>query len=96
MEDSAVQSFQSFEHRAVMLPDQSCRHVQAIVRVDPDQMRVKGGMMDFRERDAIGNHRLAQALILVRDDVRSVQQQRLRQARQRAAAIVGGDDSLPK
>ena len=78
---SAVQPFQSFEHWAVILPEQSRRHVQVIVWVDTNQMRVEGSVMDFGERDAIGNDRLAKALVLVHDDVRCAQQQRLWQAR---------------
>ena len=94
MDRSAVQPLQGFEHRAVVLPQQPLGHMQPIVRIDADQMRIEGGMMNFRERNAVGNDRLAEPLVLVRDDVRGVQQQRLGQARQRAAAVVGGDDGL--
>ena len=57
MEGSAIQPFESFEHLAVVLPEQAPRHVQTVIWVDSDEMRVERGVMDFRERDAVGNHR---------------------------------------
>ena len=91
---SAIQPLQSFEHRAIILTEQPFGHMQPIVGVDADQMRVESGVMNFRERDAIRHHRLAELLVLVRDDMSRVEQQRFGQPRQRAAAIVGGDDGL--
>jgi hypothetical protein len=61
---------------------------------DANQMCVERGVMDFGERDAIWDHRLAKLLISVGDDMSCVEQQRLRQARQRAAAVVGGDNGF--
>ena len=90
VDGSAVQPLQGLKHRAVVLPKQSLGHMQSIVRVDADQMSVERGVMNLRKRNAVRNDRLAETLILVRDDVRGIQQQRFRQSRQRAAAVVGG------
>ena len=75
MDRATIQPLQGFEHRPVVLPQQPLGHMQPIVRVDADQMRVERRMMNFRERDAVRNHRLAELLILVRDDMGSVEQQ---------------------
>lgn len=64
------------------------------VSVDANQMCIERGVMDFGERDAVRNHRLAKLLISVRDDMSRVEQQRLGQARQRAAAVVGGNNGF--
>jgi len=73
MDGSAVQTLQSFEHWAVFPHEQPLGNVQLIIRVDTDQMSVEGRVMDFRKRDAIWNHRLAELLVLVRNDVGRVQ-----------------------
>ena len=75
MDRAAVQSLQGFEHRAVVLPEQPLRHMQPIIRVNADQMCVERRMMNFREWDTVRNHRLAELLILVRDDMGGVEQQ---------------------
>ena len=87
----AVQSLEGFQHRTIVLPEQPLGHMQPVVRVDADQMGVERGVMDLGKRNAVRNHRLAKLLVPVRDDMSRVEQQRLGQARQRAAAIVGGD-----
>jgi hypothetical protein len=43
--------------------------MEPIVGIDADQMGVKGGMMDFRQRDAVGHDWLSEPLVLVGDDV---------------------------
>jgi len=68
--------------------------MQPIVRVDTDEMSVEGGVMDFGERNPVGNDRLAEQLVLVRDYVGGVQQQWLGQARERTAAVIGSDHGL--
>ena len=57
-----------------MLTEQSVRDMQAVVRVDADQMCIEGSMMDFRQRNTVGNHRLAEPFILIRNNVRCVQE----------------------
>ena len=94
--DPAVEPLQGFEHRAIFLPEQPLGNMQPIVRVDPDQMGVECGVMDFRERDAVGNYRLAKPLVPVRDDVGRIQQQRLKQPRQRAAAVIRANYGFPE
>lgn len=49
--------------------------MQPIIRVDANQMRVEGRMMNLRERDAVRNNRLAKLLILIRDDMGGIEQQ---------------------
>jgi hypothetical protein len=44
---SAVQPFQGFQHRAVILTKQPRGDMQPVVRVDADQMGVECSMMDF-------------------------------------------------
>ena len=68
--------------------------MQAVVRVDADQMGVKGGMMEFRQRNAIGYHRLAEPFVLVGNDVGCVQEQRFGEPGQGAAAVIGADDGF--
>ena len=92
----AIQSLEGFQHRTIVPPKKPLRHMQPVVRVDANQMCVERGVMDFGERDAVRNHRLAKLLISVRDDMSRVEQQRLGQARQRAAAVVGGDNGFPE
>src|ERR1017187_3356164 len=59
-------------------------------------MGVEGGVMDFRERDAVRNHRLTKQLIFVPYYMCCIQKQWLWKSRQRAAAVVGADDGLPE
>jgi hypothetical protein len=60
MDCAPVQSFQRLKHRAVTLPEQPLGHMQLIIRVDADQMRVERRMMNLRKRDPVRNHRLAE------------------------------------
>jgi hypothetical protein len=53
--------------------------MQPAVGVDADQMGIECRMMNLRERDAVRNHWLAEQFVLVRDDVRRVEQQRIGQ-----------------
>ena len=68
--------------------------MQSIVRVDSDEMGVEGGVVDFRERDAVADHRLAKQLVLIFDDVSSVEQHGLGEAGQSASTSVGADNRL--
>jgi hypothetical protein len=77
----AIQSLESFQHRTIVPPKKPLGHMQPVVRVDANQMCVERGVMNFGERDAVRNHRLAKLLMSVRDDMSRVEQQRLGQAR---------------
>jgi hypothetical protein len=90
----SLQALQGFEHRAVVLAEEPVRNVQPVVGVDSDQVRIESRVVNFRERDPIGNHWLAELLITVRDDMGGIEQERLRQARDRATAFVRSDDGL--
>ncbi len=45
-----VQFLERIEHRSVVLTEQTLRNVQAIVGVNPDQVRIERGVMELRER----------------------------------------------
>jgi hypothetical protein len=77
MYGAAMEPLQGFEHRAIVLPTQALGYMQPIVGIDADQMGIKGGMMDLRQRDAVGNYWLAKPLVLIGDNVGGVQKQRL-------------------
>jgi hypothetical protein len=62
MYGAAMEPLEGFEHRAIVLPEQARGYMEAIVSIDADQMGVKGGMMDLRQRDAVGHHWLAKPL----------------------------------
>jgi hypothetical protein len=53
--------------------------MQTKIRVYTDKMGIEGGVMNLGQRDAVRHHRLAQRLVIVRNDVRRVQEERLRQ-----------------
>jgi hypothetical protein len=40
-------SLESFEHRAIVPPEQPLRHMQPIVWINTDQMGVERSVMDF-------------------------------------------------
>ncbi len=56
-----------------MLTEQALRNVQPIIWVDPDQVRIERGVMDLGEREAVGDDRLAEALVFVGNDVRRIE-----------------------
>jgi len=68
--------------------------MQSVVGVDPNQMRIECRVMDFGEGKAVRDDRLAQLLVRVRDDVGGVEQHRLGQPGQGAAAAVGRYDGF--
>ena len=45
-----------------MLTEQSVRDMQAVVRVDADQMCIEGSMMDFRQRNTVGESPVGRAV----------------------------------
>ena len=69
MEGFAIYLLEGFEHRAVVLVEQSVRDMQSIVGIDPDQMGIEGGMMDFGERHAVRDDGLPELLVLIGNDV---------------------------
>ena len=65
------------------------------IRVDPDQIGIKGGVVNLRQRQPVCDDRLAQLLIRINDDMGGIEQPGLRQqAGDSAAASVGGQDSI--
>src|SRR5437879_10511332 len=86
-----MQALQSLQGGAVFLMQHAVRYMNLEVWIDSDQLRVESRVMCFRERDAVLHHRLPELLVLVLDDMRGVEQHRLAQARQRAAAPVRRD-----
>ena len=47
--------------------------MQSEIRVDSDEMSVEGRVMDFRERDAVADHRLTKHFVLIFDDMSGVE-----------------------
>ena len=75
MYGAAMVPLEGFEHRAIVLPEQALGYMKPVVGIDADQMGVKGGMMDLRQRDAVGHHWLAELLVIVGDDVGGIQEE---------------------
>lgn len=96
MKRTQVECLERLEHGPVALCPQTFGNMDPEIRIYPDQVRIEGGMVDLRQRDPVGNNGLPPARIGVVDDVGRVQQQSLRQSRQRAATPVGGDHSVAK
>ena len=74
MEFLLMQFLQRFQQWPIVLRQQLPRDVDPKIGIDADQMSVERRMMNLRERNAVRNDRLAELLILVRDDVRGVEQ----------------------
>ena|SRR4051794_13445541 len=74
---AAMEPLEGFKHWAIVLSEQALGYMEPIVGIDADQMGVKGGMMDFRQRDAVGHDWLSEPLVLVGDDVGGVKEQGL-------------------
>ena len=90
MEGFAIYLLEGFEHQAVVLVGQSVRDMQSIVGIDPDQMGIEGGMMDFGEWQAVRDDGLPQPFILVGNDVRGVEQPLFGQSGQGGLRKVAG------
>jgi hypothetical protein len=74
MDGSAVDPPQGSEHWAVVLAQQSLRHMQPVVGIDPNQMCVEGRVVYLGERYAIGHDGLPEPLILILCYVRRIEQ----------------------
>ena len=72
------------EKRPVMDCEQPFGDMDAIIGIDTDQVRIERGMVDFRQRQPIGDHRLPVLLIGVHHDVRGIEQRKPR-------VLVGAD-----
>lgn len=77
MQGGAVQPFEGVQHRAVGLSEQPPRDVDAVTGIDADQMRIEGGVVDLGQGHPVLDNRLTQQFILVRNDVRGVEEERL-------------------
>ena len=75
-----MQQLQPFQHRAVPLREEPLGDMQAVVRIDPDQVRVERGVVGLGQRQAVRDNGLPEALGFVRDDVGGVEQPRLGQS----------------
>jgi hypothetical protein len=87
MNDAAVEPLERLEAP-------SFRHVQAMARVDADQMTGEWSVVDLRPGNAVLNDGLARVLGADRHDVGCIEQPRFRQARHCAAAVVRVDGGL--
>jgi hypothetical protein len=52
--------------------------VDAIIRIDPDQVSVEGGVVDLRERQPVRDDRLTELLICIDDDMSGIEESGLR------------------
>ena len=62
---------------------------------DADEVAVEGGVMELAEREAVGNHRLAQGMA-IREDVGGFQQLVMAEPADGAALLVGAEHALAK
>ena len=84
------------EQGTVVEHQEPLRDVHPTVGVDADQVVVEGGVVDLRQRDAIGDDRLAEQLVRVGDDVGGVEEVIVGQVADRAPVIVGGEHQVPE
>jgi hypothetical protein len=68
--------------------------MQSVIRVDSDEMSVEGGVVDFRERDAVADHRLTKLLDLIFDDMGGVEQHGLGETGQSTPTSAGANNSF--
>ena len=78
VQDPPIQSLERFEHGPVGLREEAFGNMNPVVWIDTDQMGVERRMVDFGKRDSIGHDRMPEPLVLVRDDMGCIQQQRFR------------------
>jgi hypothetical protein len=83
------------EHWTVALVEDIQTDIDCQVRPHPQNVRIKGGMMEFAERDPIGNDWLPFRMP-VGQYVRGVQQLSVRQPAHRATLPIGPKHALPK
>jgi len=70
--------------------------MQSEIRIDSDEMSVEGGVVDFRERDTVADHRLTKHLVLIFDDMSGVEKHGLGEPGQSTSASVGANNSFSK
>lgn len=70
--------------------------MQSEIRVDSDEMSVEGRVVDFRERDAVADHRLTKHLVLIFDDMSGVEKHGLGETGHSTPASVGANNSFSK
>ena len=57
-------------------------------------MSIEGGVVDFRARDAVPNYRLTKQLVLIFDDMGSVERDELGETGQSTPTSIGADNSF--
>ena len=70
--------------------------MNSVVGIDADEMSVERRMVDFRQWQSICHNRLTPLLVAIFDDVSGIEQQRFRQAGERAAPAICGEYCLAK
>ena len=70
--------------------------MQSEIRVNSDEMSVEGRVVDFRERDAVADHRLTKHLVLIFDDMSGVEKHELGETGHSTPASVGANNSFSK
>ena len=79
-----------------MLNEQTLCNMQSEVWVDSDEMSVEGRVVDFRERDAVADHRLTKQIVSIFDDVSGVEKHGLGETGKSTPASVGANNSFSK
>ena len=77
-----------------MQVEQPVGDVDAKIRVDSDQLGVKGRMMQVRQRQAIRDDRLTKLFVRIHDDVSGIEEPRLGDTGDRAPSPIGGEDGI--
>jgi hypothetical protein len=62
-----------FEHGAIMERQEPLRDVDDAVWVDPDEVRIVGGVVNFREREAVHDDGLPKLFVGIGGNVRGIQ-----------------------
>lgn len=91
-----MELLERFEHRPISLLKKPFGDVDSIVRVYPNKVAIERGVVDFGKRQAVRHDRLTEPLVFVRDDVGSIDKERLWQTGKCATATVSLDDRLPE
>jgi hypothetical protein len=93
---STAKLLKRFQHWTIVSLQELIRDMDTIVSINADQVRIKCGMVSFLQRDAICHYRLSKLFVLIFDDVRGIEQQRLPEPGYGATSVVGCDDRSTK
>jgi hypothetical protein len=84
-----------FKHGAVMLVENVSSNMDSPVCIDAEDVAVEGRVVNPTKREPVGDLRES-ALILVRNDMRSIQERPMTEPAHTAMTVVSSDDQLAK